>query len=243
MNYPRVLEHLLKNKKMEKEKNVSVLFMLFSILFCVCLITANVLETKQIAVGPINLTGGLLVFPVSYIINDCVCEVWGYRKARLLIWMGFAMNAFFVIMGALCDAIPGAPYWHNEEGFHAVFGLAPRIACASFVAFLCGSFINAYVMSRMKIADGGRHFSLRAIWSTVLGESADSLIFFPLALGGVVPLTELPKLMLWQVVLKTLYEVVALPVTIRVVKALKRHEGEDVYDDGISYNVLKIFNL
>jgi uncharacterized integral membrane protein (TIGR00697 family) len=238
-----VLEHLLKNKKMEKEKNVSVLFMLFSILFCVCLITANVLETKQIAVGPINLTGGLLVFPVSYIINDCVCEVWGYRKARLLIWMGFAMNAFFVIMGALCDAIPGAPYWHNEEGFHAVFGLAPRIACASFVAFLCGSFINAYVMSRMKIADGGRHFSLRAIWSTVLGESADSLIFFPLALGGVVPLTELPKLMLWQVVLKTLYEVVALPVTIRVVKALKRHEGEDVYDEGISYNVLKIFNL
>ena len=228
---------------MEKDKKVSVLFMLFSILFCVCLITANVLETKQIAIGPVNLTGGLLVFPVSYIINDCVCEVWGYRKTRLLIWMGFAMNAFFVVTGALCDAIPGAPYWHNEEGFHAVFGLAPRIACASFVAFLCGSFVNAYVMSRMKIADGGRHFSLRAIWSTVLGESADSVIFFPLALGGVVPITELPKLMLWQVVLKTLYEVVALPVTIRVVKALKRHEGEDVYDEGISYNVLKIFNL
>ena len=228
---------------MEKDKKVSVLFMLFSILFCVCLITANVLETKQIAIGPVNLTGGLLVFPVSYIINDCVCEVWGYRKTRLLIWMGFAMNAFFVVMGALCDAIPGAPYWHNEEGFHAVFGLAPRIACASFVAFLCGSFVNAYGMSRMKIADGGRHFSLRAIWSTVLGESADSVIFFPLALGGVVPITELPKLMLWQVVLKTLYEVVALPVTIRVVKALKRHEGEDVYDEGISYNVLKIFNL
>ena len=228
---------------MEKDKKVSVLFMLFSILFCVCLITANVLETKQIAIGPVNLTGGLLVFPVSYIINDCVCEVWGYRKTRLLIWMGFAMNAFFVVMGALCDAIPGAPYWHNEEGFHAVFGLAPRIACASFVAFLCGSFVNAYVMSRMKIADGGRHFSLRAICSTVLGESADSVIFFPLALGGVVPITELPKLMLWQVVLKTLYEIVALPVTIRVVKALKRHEGEDVYDEGISYNVLKIFNL
>lgn len=228
---------------MEKNKNVSVLFMLFSILFCVCLITANVLETKQIAIGSVNLTGGLLVFPVSYIINDCVCEVWGYRKTRLLIWMGFAMNAFFVIMGALCDAIPGAPYWHNQEGFHAVFGLAPRIACASFVAFLCGSFVNAYVMSRMKIADGGRRFSLRAIWSTVLGESTDSIIFFPLALGGVVPMAELPKLMLWQVVLKTLYEVVALPVTIRVVKALKRHEGEDAYDDGISYNVLKIFNL
>ena len=102
--------------------------MLFSVLFCVCLITANVLETKQISFGPISITGGLLVFPVSYIINDCVCEVWGYRKARLLIWLGFLMNFIFVAFGALCDAIPGAPYWQNEEGFHAVFGLAPRIA-------------------------------------------------------------------------------------------------------------------
>ena len=134
------------------KQQVSVLFMLFSILFCVCLITANVLETKQIALGPISITGGLLVFPVSYIINDCVCEVWGYRKARLLIWLGFAMNFLFVMFGALADAVPGAPYWHNDAGFHAVFGLAPRIAAASFLAFLVGSFINAYVMSRMKIS-------------------------------------------------------------------------------------------
>lgn len=222
---------------------MSVLFMLFSILFCVCLIAANVLETKQIAIAGISLTGGLIVFPISYIINDCVCEVWGFRKARLLIWTGFAMNFFFVTMGALCDWIPGAPYWTNDAGFHAIFGLAPRIAAASFVAFLVGSFANAYVMSRMKIHDEGRHFSLRAILSTVAGESCDSVIFFPLALGGVVPTEELPKLMIWQVVLKTAYEVVALPLTIRIVRALKRHEGEDVYDNGISYNVMKIFNL
>lgn len=222
---------------------MSVLFMLFSILFCVCLIAANVLETKQIAVAGISLTGGLIVFPISYIINDCVCEVWGFRKARLLIWTGFAMNFFFVTMGALCDWIPGAPYWTNDAGFHSIFGLAPRIAAASFVAFLVGSFANAYVMSRMKIHDEGRHFSLRAILSTVAGESCDSVIFFPLALGGVVPTEELPKLMIWQVVLKTAYEVVALPLTIRIVRALKQHEGEDVYDNGISYNVMKIFNL
>ncbi len=222
---------------------MSVLFMLFSILFCVCLIAANVLETKQIAIAGISLTGGLIVFPISYIINDCVCEVWGFRKARLLIWTGFAMNFFFVTMGALCDWIPGAPYWTNDAGFHAIFGLAPRIAAASFVAFLVGSFANAYVMSRMKIHDEGRHFSLRAILSTVAGESCDSVIFFPLALGGVVPTEELPKLMIWQVVLKTAYEVVALPLTIRIVRALKQHEGEDVYDNGISYNVMKIFNL
>ena len=227
----------------QEKKQVSVLFMLFSILFCVCLIAANLLETKQISVLDISLTGGLIVFPVSYIINDCVCEVWGYRKARLLIWTGFAMNFFFVTMGALCDWIPGAPYWHNEAGFHAIFGLAPRIAVASFVAFLAGSFANAYVMSKMKIHDQGRHFSSRAVWSTVVGESCDSLLFFPLALGGIVPTEELPKLMIWQVVLKTLYEVIALPVTIRVVKFMKKHEGEDVYDDNIDYNVLKIFNV
>lgn len=225
---------------MQKRQNtVSVLFMIFSILFCVCLITANILETKQIQVLSVSLTGGLIVFPVSYIINDCVCEVWGYSKARMLIWLGFAMNFFFVMVGALCDAIPGAPYWDNEEGFHAIFGLAPRIAAASFIAFICGSFINAYVMSKMKIASNGKNFSLRAILSTVAGESIDSLIFFPLALSSVVPAKELILLMVWQVILKAVYEIIALPITIRVVKALKKYEGEDVYDEGISYGWFK----
>ena len=226
-----------------KKNNVSVLFLFYSILFCVCLITANVLETKQISLGVFNITGGLIVFPVSYIINDCVCEVWGYRKARLLIWLGFAMNFLFVLFGAIADAIPGAPYWHNDEGFHAVFGLAPRIAAASFVAFLVGSFVNAYVMSRMKINSDGRNFSLRAILSTIFGEGADSLIFFPLALYGVVPTAELPIFIVTQVVLKTLYEVAVLPFTIYVVKKTKQIEGEDTYDNGISYSVWKVLNV
>ncbi len=217
--------------------------MLFSTLFCVCLITANVLETKQLSMGLFSITGGLIVFPISYIINDCVCEVWGYGKARLLIWLGFAMNFLFVAFGALCDVLPAAPYWHNEEGFHAIFGLAPRIALASFLAFLVGSFVNAYVMSKMKISSGGKNFSARAIMSTVYGETADSIIFFPLALGGVVPTNELPVLIISQVVLKTLYEIVILPVTIRVVKATKRHEGEDAYDNDVNYSVWKIFNI
>ena len=227
----------------KSKQQVSVLFMLFSILFCVCLIAANILETKQISVLGISLTGGLIVFPISYIINDCVCEVWGFQKARLLIWTGFAMNFFFVAMGALCDWIPGAPYWTNEAGFHAIFGLAPRVAAASFVAFIVGSFANAYVMSKMKIRDKGRNFSLRAILSTIVGESFDSVIFFPLALGSVVPTEELPKLMLWQVLLKTVYEVIALPITIRIVKALKEHEGEDAYDNDVNYSIWKIFAL
>ena len=226
-----------------KENKVSVLFMLFSVLFSVCLIAANVLETKQIAVGTISLTGGLIVFPISYIINDCICEVWGYQKARLLIWLGFVMNFFFVLVGALCDAIPGASYWTNDEGFHAIFGLAPRIAIASFVAFLCGSFVNAYVMSRMKIASKGKHFSVRAVVSTIFGETTDSILFFPLALYGVVPTSELPRLMFWQVILKTVYEIIVLPFTIKLVQYVKQKEGEDVYDNDINYSIWKIFSF
>ena len=225
------------------KKQVSVLFLLFSMLFCVCLITANVLETKQMAFGPISITGGLIVFPVSYIINDCVCEVWGYRKTRMLIWLGFSMNFLFVMFAALCDIIPGAPYWDNDAGFHAIFGLAPRVAAASFVAFIVGSFANAYVMSRMKILSNGKNFSLRAIMSTIFGETADSLIFFPLALGGVVPNSELPMLIVSQIVLKTLYEIVVLPITIQVVKFTKRHEGIDEYDNNIKYNIFSISNI
>jgi len=227
----------------EKKVSVSLPFMLLSVLFCVCLIAANLLETKQVTIGPLELTAGLIVFPVSYIINDCLVEVWGYRCARLVIWLGFAMNALFVLFGLAADALPAAPYWKNEAGFHAIFGLAPRIAAASFVAFLAGSFLNAYVMSRMKVMNGGRHFGVRAVASTLVGETADSLLFFPLALGGVVPWDTMPALMITQVVLKTLYEVVALPITARMVRKLKQVEKTDVYDRGISYSILKINDL
>ena len=227
----------------ENKQKVSVLFMLFGTLFCVCLITANVLETKQLSFGPVNLTAGVIVFPVSYIINDVVCEVWGYQRTRMLIWMGFAMNFFFVLMGAIADWIPGAPYWHGDEGFHVIFGLAPRIALASFIAFILGSFTNAYVMSRMKLSSGGKNFSARAVLSTVFGESVDSIIFFPLALGGVIPWEEMPSLVITQVTLKTVYEIVALPITIRVVNFTKQHDNEDVFDKDVAYNIFKVKEL
>lgn len=199
-----------------------------AVLFCVCLIAANLFETKQITLGPLHLTAGLIVFPISYIINDCLVELWGFSKTRIVIWLGFAMNFFFVSMGAIADWLPGAPYWTGEEGFHSVFGLAPRIVLASFAAFLIGSFINAYVMEKMKQqAQSGKGFSKRAILSTVAGETADSVIFFPLALGGVVPWEALWEIMLWQIFLKTAYEIIALPMTIRVVRYMKRFAVEE----------------
>ena len=225
-----------------KEK-VSVPFMLLGILFNVCLIAANLLETKVIQVGSLTVTAGLLVFPISYIINDCIAEVWGFKKARLIIWSGFAMNFFVVALGLIAVAIPAAPFWEGEEHFNFVFGMAPRIVAASLMAFLVGSFLNAYVMSKMKVASQGRNFSARAIWSTVVGETADSLLFFPVAFGGVIAWKELLIMMGIQIVLKSMYEVIILPVTIRVVKAIKKIDGSDVYDTDISYNVLKVKDI
>lgn len=225
-----------------KEK-VSVPFMLLGILFNICLIAANLLETKVIQVGSLTVTAGLLVFPISYIINDCIAEVWGFKKARLIIWSGFAMNFFVVALGLIAVAIPAAPFWEGEEHFNFVFGMAPRIVAASLMAFLVGSFLNAYVMSKMKVASQGRNFSARAIWSTVVGETADSLIFFPVAFGGVIAWKELLIMMGIQIVLKSMYEVIILPVTIRVVKAIKKIDGSDVYDTNISYNVLKVKDI
>ena len=225
-----------------KEK-VSVPFMLLGILFNVCLIAANLLETKVIQVGSLTVTAGLLVFPISYIINDCIAEVWGFKKARLIIWSGFAMNFFVVALGLIAVAIPAAPFWEGEEHFNFVFGMAPRIVAASLMAFLVGSFLNAYVMSKMKIASQGRNFSARAILSTIVGETADSLIFFPIAFGGIIAWKELLIMMGIQIVLKSMYEVIILPVTIRVVKAIKKIDGSDVYDTNISYNVLKVKDI
>ena len=225
-----------------KEK-VSVPFMLLGILFNVCLIAANLLETKVIQVGSITVTAGLLVFPISYIINDCIAEVWGFKKARLIIWSGFAMNFFVVALGLIAVALPAAPFWEGEQHFDFVFGMAPRIVVAILLAFLVGSFLNAYVMSKMKVASGGRNFSSRAIWSTMVGETADSLIFFPIAFGGLIAWPELLVMMGTQIVLKSLYEVIILPITIRVVKAVKRIDGSDVYDTDISYNVLKVRDI
>ena len=225
-----------------KEK-VSVPFMLLGILFNVCLIAANLLETKVIQIGSLTVTAGLLVFPISYIINDCIAEVWGFKKARLIIWSGFAMNFFVVALGLIAVAIPAAPFWEGEEHFDFVFGMAPRIVAASLMAFLVGSFLNAYVMSKMKVASRGRHFSARAILSTLAGDTADSLIFFPVAFGGIIAWRELLIMMCIQIILKSMYEVIILPVTIRVVKAIKKIDGSDVYDTDISYNVLKVKDI
>lgn len=223
-------------------QNLSVSFLLMAILFNVCLIASNLFETKLFMAGPVALTGGVVIFPISYIINDCLVEVWGYRKARLVIWSGFVMNFFVVAMAQIVRLLPAAPFWDGGPHFDYVFAMAPRVTLASMLAFLCGSTVNAWIMSRMKVASKGRRFSLRAIVSSIGGETVDSLIFFPIAFWGL-GADDMVRLMLTQIVLKTLYEVIILPVTNAVVHRLKRFEGEDTFDEHISYNPFKIFDL
>lgn len=220
---------------------ITPLFMLLTVIFCVCLIVSNLMEIKTFAFGPVTLTAGVVVFPISYIINDCIVEIYGFRKARLVIWMGFGANLLVSLFLQLGIALPGTPEWHGQDAMELVFGAVPRILAASFMAFLCGSMVNAYVMSRMRLSSGERGFSLRAILSTVFGEGVDSLVFFPIAFAGTLPWTLILTLMVTQVVVKTLYEIIVLPVTLATVKRLRAIErtNPDI-DRGISYKWWKI---
>ncbi len=224
-----------------QKQNFSSAFVLMAVLFTVCLITSNLFAAKVFAIGKVALPCAVLIFPISYILNDCFTEVWGYRKARLVIWMAFAMNLFVALVAQLAVALPSASFWTGGEHFNFVFKMAPRVLLASLLAFLAGSTFNAYVLSRMKVAQGGKGFSLRAIVSSLAGECLDSLIFMPIAFWGT-PVKNLAWMMLCQVSFKVLYEILILPVTTAVVRKLKESESEDVYDRDIRYNPFKIFD-
>ena len=159
------------------QKQLSVSFMVMGILFSVCLVLSNILAVKQFDIWGFPSTAGLIIFPVSYIINDCIAEVWGFKKARFIIWVAFAVNFFAILLFQVSIALPPADYWQMQEAYSSVLAQTPRIALASLMAFLCGSFLNAYVMSKMKIMHREKHFGLRAIASTVVGELADTFIF------------------------------------------------------------------
>ncbi len=218
------------------KRSVSVLFMLSGILFAICLLISNILATKIILIGSWAAPAGVLIFPIAYIINDVIVEVWGYRKARLIIWSGFAVNILAVLFFSLAIVIPAAPFWHNQEAFNSILGSTPRIIFASLMAYLTGSFLNAIVMSKIKVMMKGRNFSVRAILSTLVGEAADSLIFIFVAFAGNLPFQVLIGMVLTQAFLKTIYEIIILPITILVVKWVKRVEGADTYDVEVSYN-------
>jgi uncharacterized integral membrane protein (TIGR00697 family) len=175
---------------------------------------------------------GVLFFPISYVFGDVLTEVYGYARARRVIWAGFGGLAFASFMAAVVVALPPAPFWENQKAYEIAFGQAPRIAAASMIAYFCGEFVNSYVLAKMKILTAGRWLWTRTIGSTIFGEAVDSALFYPLAFydSGMIPNDRLLAIMTAQFVLKVGVEVIFTPVTYKIVGVLKRAEHEDHYD-------------
>jgi hypothetical protein len=180
---------------------------------------------------------GVLFFPISYVFGDVLTEVYGYARARRVIWAGFAGLAFASLMAAVVVALPPAPFWEHQKAYETAFGQAPRIAAASMFAYFCGEFVNSFVLAKMKILTAGRWLWTRTIGSTIVGEAVDSALFYPLAFygSGIIPNDKLPAIMLAQFTLKVAVEVIFTPLTYKIVGALKRAENEDYYDRGTRF--------
>lgn len=211
--------------------------------FVAILLLSNVIGAGKVAqivlpgIGPWPFGAGILFFPVSYVIGDVLTEVYGYARARRVIWAGTVAVVFMAFMSWVVVALPPAPSWTNQAAYATIFGQVPRIVLASVCAFWAGEFVNSYVMARMKLWSDGRHLWMRTIGSTVLGEGVDSLIFYPLAFLGAEGFTPglVVTVMFTQWALKVTWEVILTPVTYLVVGALKRAEGIDVYDRGTDF--------
>jgi queuosine precursor transporter len=211
--------------------------------FVTILLLSNVLGAGKVAevnlpgIGPWPFGAGILFFPVSYVIGDVLTEVYGYARARRVIWAGFAALLFMAFMSWVVVALPPAPDWTNQPAYEAIFGQVPRIVFASMLAFWAGEFVNSYVMARMKLWTKGKHLWSRTIGSTFAGQGIDSLIFYPLAFWGAEGWTNdlVIRVLLTQWALKVGWEALLTPVTYVVVGWLKRREGVDVFDEATDF--------
>ena len=212
--------------------------------FVTVLICSNLIGPAKIAqlelplLGTIVLGAGALFFPISYVFGDILTEVYGYSRARRVIWAGFAGLGFASFMAAVVVALPPAPFWRHQAAYEVAFGSTWRIVVASMIAYFCGEFVNSYTLAKMKILTAGKWLWTRTIGSTIVGEAVDSALFYPLAFygSGIIPNDKLPLVMLAQFVAKVSVEVVFTPVTYKVVGWLKRAESEDYYDRKTDFN-------
>ena len=209
-----------------------------TILICSNLIgPAKICQMDLPLVGIVTFGAGGLFFPISYVFGDVLTEVYGYAKARRVIWAGFAALAFASVMATVVVALPPAPFWNNQAAYEIAFGTTWRIALASMFAYFCGEFVNSFILAKMKIWHKGRHLWARTIGSTVFGEAIDSALFYPLAFygTGIIPNDKLPLVMLAQFIVKVGVEVMLTPLTYKIVNALKKAEHEDYYDRGTDF--------
>ena len=207
-----------------KKSQFSELFLFFSIVFVVCLLLSNILATKLLRIGNYSVTAGVIVFPISYIINDIFSEVYGYNKTKKVIIFGFIMNIFMVIIFSIAIALPAPVWYENENAFEIILGSTPRNCIASLLAYLFGSLVNSKVLVKLKEKSNNK-FGFRAVVSTIFGEFTDSLIFVPVAFFGSIPIGQMISMILIQVSIKTVYEIVCLQVTTILVKKVNNYEN------------------
>ena len=209
-------------------------------LFVTVLIISNIVAVKLVSIGPLVVTAAIVLFPISYIVADVLTEVYGYAVARRTIWIGFLCNLVAVVAIMLGGLLPPASFWQQQEAYEAILGYSARLLAASFVAYLGGEFLNAFVLAKLKVRTAGRHLWLRTISSTVVGQALDSVLFVVVAFGGVLPADALVATMEAQWAAKVLYETAATPLTYLVVRFLKRSEGVDHYDRDTRFSPLAL---
>jgi len=207
-----------------------------AIMFVAVLMISNTTASKLIELGPFVISAAVIIFPVSFIFGDILTEVYGYKTSRKVVWSGFTALVLMSLTYWVIQVMPGAPFWQHQAAYDAILGAVPRITFASIVAYFCGEFVNSYVLSRMKVWTRGKKLWARTIGSTIAGEGVDTVVFTLVAFVGVLPLSAMITIMISGYVLKVGYEILATPVTYKIVHWLKRKEGIDVYDRGISYN-------
>ena len=228
---------------MNTESKLTPLFFFISSIFISSLIVSNIIAVKIIDIFGLILPAAVIVFPVTYIFGDILTEVYGYRKARFVIWLGFFSNLIVVLFIKLAEVLPSASFWGKEKAYSAILGYTPRLLIASFLAYLAGELLNSFVLSKMKILTRGKYLWTRTIGSTVVGQLADSGIFITIAFAGTVPWIVLIRMVVVQWLFKVLYETLATPLTYMVVIILKRKEKIDTFDYKTEFNPLKIFDI
>jgi len=228
------------------EKRAYRFFPLVTALFVTCLVVSNIIAVKIVQFAPnLFLPSAVILFPLAYIFGDILTEVYGFAKARQVIWTGFFCNLVAVAAFWIAGLLPAAPFWAAgsfstpDASQQAILGYTPRLLLASFIAYLIGEFLNSIVLAKLKVRTAGRFLWLRTISSTIVGEGADSLVFITIAFFGVVPTGDMATLILGQWWFKVIYEVIATPLTYVVVRWLKRVENEDFFDRGTNFNPVR----
>lgn len=211
------------------KKENSNLFVYLSMTFVVCLLLSNILAAKMLAVGNFSITAGTIIFPISYIINDILSEVYGYKKTKKIVYAGFILQLFMIIVFEVAIYLPAPTWFENSDEFALILGSTPRIAVAGLISYLFGSLVNSKILVKMK-DKSEKNFGVRAIMSTLLGEATDSIIFVPTAFLGTMPIKEIISMIILLIILKTLYETICLPITYIVVRKTKEYENNKLKD-------------